>query len=61
LAFRTGKEVVEAQAMLDLLARIYTIFAEWREAEVDTVLLRVTWSPNTGGRSTSRITPSRPP
>lgn len=40
LAFPTGKEVVEAQAMLDLLARTYPIFAEWREAEVDTALLR---------------------
>ena len=40
LAFRTGKKVVEAQAMLDLLVRTYPIFAEWREAEVDTALLR---------------------
>jgi hypothetical protein len=35
-----ARKVVEAQAMLDLLARTYPIFAEWREAEVDTALLR---------------------
>ena len=48
LAFRTGKKVVEAQVMLDLLARTYPIFAEWREAEVDTALLRGYMATNYG-------------
>jgi len=48
LAFRTGKKVVEAQAMLDLLARTYPIFAEWRQAEVDTALLRGYMATNYG-------------
>lgn len=48
LAFRTGKKVVEAQVMLDLLARTYPIFAEWREAEVDAGLLRGYMATNYG-------------
>ena len=38
----------EAEAMLDLLARTYPIFAEWREAEVDTALLRGYMATNYG-------------
>jgi hypothetical protein len=48
LAFHTGKKVVEAQAMLDFLDRTYPIFAEWREAEVDTALLRGYMATNYG-------------
>jgi DNA polymerase I len=40
LAFRTKKKIIEAEAMLETLARTYPIFAKWREAEVDTAFLR---------------------
>jgi DNA polymerase-1 len=40
LAFRTGTSVLEAEALLGMLARTYPVFAAWREATVDDAFLR---------------------
>jgi hypothetical protein len=40
LAFRTGTSVIEAAALLRLLARTYPVFTNWQDKSVDVALLR---------------------
>ena len=40
LAFRTNTSIVEAEALLRMLARTYPVFAEWQSRSVDVALLR---------------------
>jgi DNA polymerase-1 len=40
LAFRTNTSIIEAEALLRLLARTYPVFAEWQSKSVDVALLR---------------------
>jgi DNA polymerase I len=40
LAFRTNTSIVEAEALLRLLARTYPVFTEWQSKSVDVALLR---------------------
>jgi DNA polymerase I len=40
LAFRTNTSIIEAEALLRLLARTYPVFTEWQSKSVDVALLR---------------------
>jgi DNA polymerase I len=40
LAYRTNTSIVEAEALLRLLARTYPVFTEWQNKSVDVALLR---------------------
>jgi len=40
LAFRTGTSVIEAEALLRMLARTYPLFTAWQDKSVDVALLR---------------------
>jgi DNA polymerase I len=40
LAFRTNTSVIEAEALLRLLARAYPVFTEWQSKSVDVALLK---------------------
>jgi DNA polymerase family A len=40
LAFRTNTSVIEAEALLRMLARTYPVFTEWQSKSVDIALLR---------------------
>jgi DNA polymerase I-like protein with 3'-5' exonuclease and polymerase domains len=40
LAFRTGTSVIEAEALLRMLARTYPVFTAWQSKSVDVALLR---------------------
>ena len=50
LAFRTNKKMIEAEALLEMLARTYPIFTKWREDIVDTAMLRGYIATNYGWR-----------
>jgi DNA polymerase-1 len=40
LAFRTNTSIIEAEALLRLLARTYPVFTDWQSKSVDVALLR---------------------